>query len=171
MNARGYYSRALTFVRIAHREQKRKYTDTAYLFHLLNVAELVSTVNDDLVILTAALLHDVIEDCEVTAEALENLFGEEVAKLVVEVTDVSTLEDGNREERKRLDREHLAGSSPEGATIKLADIIDNCPSVIAFDPAFAKVYLREKRLLLEILTHGDQKLWHLADRILVNAGF
>jgi hypothetical protein len=82
------------------------------------------------------------------------------------LTDVSKPEDGNRAERKALDREYIANATPDAKTIKLADIISNCSSIIKHDPEFAKVYLEEKRLLLEVLTEGDERLLALARHII-----
>lgn len=101
-----------------------------------------------------------------TPAELRDVFGERVALLVIEVTDVSRLEDGNREVRKRLDREHLARSSHEGATIKLADLIDNTCSIVTYDKGFARSYLREKEALLEVLKHGHAELWGRAHETL-----
>jgi hypothetical protein len=47
-------------------------------------------------------------------------------------------------------------------TIKCADIISNTSSIVMHDPAFARVYLEEKRLLLERLTEADPRLLALA---------
>lgn len=50
--------------------------------------------------------------------------------------------------------------------MKLADLIDNSRSILARDPDFAKVYIHEKRLLLdEALRDGDPTLWAQADQI------
>jgi hypothetical protein len=79
---------------------------------------------------------------------------------------VSRPTDGNREVRKRIDREHTAAAPRAAKTIKLADLIDNSRSIIARDPDFAHVYLGEKRLLLdEALKDGDRFLWAQADEI------
>ena len=53
-------------------------------------------------------------------------------------------------------------ATPEAKTIKLADLIDNTKSIVEHDPRFAKVYLEEKRLLLEVLKDGDETLWQQA---------
>jgi (p)ppGpp synthase/HD superfamily hydrolase len=100
-----------------------------------------------------------VEDTDVTAEEIRETFGDRVATLVLEVTDVSRPENGNREARKALDREHIARSSPEGATIKLADLIDNTASIVKYDRDFARVYLDEKEKLLMVLDHGNKELW------------
>ena len=110
-----------------------------------------------------------IEDTEVIAEELILVFGQRVTRLVLEVTDVSKLEDGNRKARKELDRLHLAGSSPEGATIKLADLIDNTSSIVQHDKGFAHSYLREKEAALEVLKHGNPDLWSRAYSVLQEA--
>ena len=55
-------------------------------------------------------------------------------------------------------REHLAGSSYEGASIKLADMIDNSSSVAEHDPAFAAGYLAEMRRIVPELGHGHPEL-------------
>jgi (p)ppGpp synthase/HD superfamily hydrolase len=89
-------------------------------------------------------------------------FGKQVAALVADLTDVSRFEDGNRQARKCIDREHTAKASPDAKTIKLADLIDNTRSIVAHDPDFAKVYLGEKRQLLKVLREGDPVLWKLA---------
>jgi (p)ppGpp synthase/HD superfamily hydrolase len=56
-------------------------------------------------------------------------FAKEVVALVEMLTDVSKPEDGNRAVRKEIDRQHTALASPEGKTIKLADLIDNTQSM------------------------------------------
>jgi (p)ppGpp synthase/HD superfamily hydrolase len=153
---------ALGFAQCAHRQQKRKYTGEPYADHCRNVAAIVSEYTSDPDVIVAATLHDVLEDTEVTPAEMRDVFGDRVTLLVIEVTDVSRLEDGNREVRKRLDREHLATSSPNGATIKMADLIDNTSSIVQYDKGFARSYLREKEALLEVLKHGNAKLWQRA---------
>lgn len=149
--------------------QVRKYTGEPYHLHCREVAQLVAAVPGVSVeAICAAYLHDTIEDTAVTAEAIEDIFGIGVAALVMEVTDVSRPEDGNRATRKAMDREHLADASPEGQTIKLADLISNTRSIVARDPEFARVYLAEKRALLGVLTKGDPGLYAQARQILID---
>lgn len=149
--------------------QVRKYTGEPYHFHCREVAQLVAKVPGISVeAICAAYLHDSIEDTEVTAEAIEDIFGIHVAALVLEVTDISTPEDGNRAARKAIDCEHLAHASAEGQTIKLADMISNTRSIVERDPEFARVYLAEKRRLLGVLTKGDAGLFAQAQQILLN---
>lgn len=157
-------SRARQFADAAHASinQRRKYTGEPYIAHPVAVAELVRSVPHTPEMLAAALLHDVVEDTFVTLDEIERVFGFKVAELVEMLTDVSTPHDGLRRHRKALDREHTAKASPEAKTIKLADMIDNTRSIVAHDPGFAKVYIGEKALLLEVLREGDATLWAMA---------
>ena len=140
-------------------QQKRKYTGEPYIVHPAEVASIVASVEGstpDMV--AAAWLHDVVEDTGVTLTDIHVNFSPEIAALVGWLTDVSKPEDGNRAKRKAIDREHTAQAPAEAQTIKLADLISNSKSIMAHDPDFAKTYLEEKRMLLEVMTKGDRGL-------------
>lgn len=156
--------KAAAHAKVMHGGQERKYTGEPYFNHVRNVAKILEDHGFDEVVVAAAYLHDTVEDTEATEEQLKLNFGFSITKLVMEVTDVSKPEDGNRELRKAKDRVHLSKSSPDGASIKLADIIDNTRDIVANDHKFAKTYLREKDELLSVLQHGDPRLWNLAKR-------
>lgn len=139
--------------------QRRKYTNEPYIVHPAEVASIVARVpgsTPDMV--AAAWLHDVIEDTGCTFTDVHMAFGIDIATLVGWLTDVSRPEDGNRATRKAIDREHSAQAPAEAQTIKLADLISNSRSIVQHDPEFAKVYLEEKRMLLEVMTKGDRGL-------------
>jgi (p)ppGpp synthase/HD superfamily hydrolase len=157
--------RAELFARAAHGAigQIRKYTGEAYVTHPIRVMGLVKTVLKDPDALAAALLHDVIEDTELTKEDILTEFGPRVAEMVVALSDPPKVEGGpNRKARKALDRDRLSKASASVQTIKVADMIDNTESIVAHDPKFAKIYLEEKRLLLDVLTKADAGLVHVA---------
>jgi (p)ppGpp synthase/HD superfamily hydrolase len=157
--------RAELFARAAHGAigQIRKYTGEAYVTHPIRVMGLVKTVLKDPDALAAALLHDVIEDTELTKEDILTEFGPGVAEMVVALSDPPKVEGGpNRKARKALDRDRLSKASASVQTIKVADMIDNTESIVAHDPKFAKIYLEEKRLLLDVLTKADAGLVHVA---------
>ena len=152
--------RARIFATAAHAAvgQKRKYTFEPYIVHPTEVAGIVATVPHTDVMLAAAWLHDTVEDTGVSIVDIQKEFGNEVAALVSWLTDVSKPEQGNRAVRKARDREHIAMAPAAAQTVKLADLIANSRSIMAHDPAFAKIYLEEKRMLLEVLTRGDATL-------------
>ena len=105
----------------------------------------------------AALLHDVVEDCPVSAAEIAAEFGSSVAALVAEVTK-PVLPGASKPVRRAAMRAHLARASYYGASIKLADMIDNSSNVADHDPAFAAGYLPEMRAILPLLSHGHPAL-------------
>ena len=157
--------KALGFASNAHADQVRKYSGEKYINHPVAVSEIVASVPHDENMLAAALLHDVVEDCPVSLEEIEREFGEDIASLVENLSDVSKPEDGNRKARKAIDREHSSKASPRAASIKLADLIHNAEDIAKNDPSFAKVFMAEKKLLLEVLSHGDASLHGRASKI------
>jgi (p)ppGpp synthase/HD superfamily hydrolase len=150
--------------------QRRKYSGEPYIVHPAEVAKIVAGVpgsTPDMV--AAAWLHDVVEDTGVTFTDIHMAFGIDIATLVGWLTDVSKPEDGNRAHRKAMDRAHTAEAPAEAQTIKLADLISNSKSIMQHDPAFARTYLEEKRLLLEVITKGDRDLHALAASYVMTA--
>ncbi|MHB9807962.1 HD domain-containing protein [Pantoea ananatis] len=154
----------------AHAEtgQRRKYTDEPYIVHPAAVVELVRSISDNPVMLAAAWLHDTVEDTATTLNDIQTHFGNEVAKLVEMLTNTAPQSAKNRAARKVADFRHTAQASPEAQTIKLADIIDNTRSIVRFDPHFARVYLIEKRLQIQLLRQGNTELWRQASANIEN---
>ena len=163
---------ALLFASSAHGaiEQKRKYSGEDYIVHPVEVMEIVRSLPDHTdEMLIVALLHDVVEDTEVKLVDIAVKFGAKIAEMVAEITDVSEPEDGNRAVRKGLDRDHLAKARPEVQTVKLADIISNSKDILENDPNFAKVYISEMKLLLDVLDKGDPMLNQMARDIVYSS--
>jgi len=127
--------RAAFFAAQKHSAQRRKNAAaTPYINHPLEVAHHlaeVGKVNDE-DILVAALLHDTIEDTETTEQELRELFGEAVARLVLECTDDKRLP---KAERKRLQILNAPHKSPGAKQIKIADKTCNLRSILQDPPA------------------------------------
>lgn len=150
--------------------QKRKYTGDDYIVHPVEVCDIIEQaayVNDSM--RCAALMHDLCEDTQITIDLIIREFGYCIAMLVEGLTDVSKPEDGNRAVRKEIDRQHTAMQSLACKTIKLADLISNSKSILEHDKDFARVYIKEKELLLEVLTEGDPTLYAQAKDIVEKA--
>jgi len=158
-DSQGLIDAAYNFAKQFHQGQKRKYTGEDYIHHPVEVANIVHSITKDCNMMCAAMLHDVLEDTTATHKDFINWgMGFIIYPLVVELTDVSKPSDGNRKFRKNLDLEHLAKSTVDAATIKLADLISNSKSIMEHDLKFAKVYMNEKRELLKVLQHGNRYL-------------
>ena len=117
-----------------HSGQARKGVKrTPYINHLLEVSQLVASTPEgrrDENVIIAALLHDAIEDQQIRAATIAEMFSWDVAKLVLEVTDDKLL---NKQVRKDLQIINAPDKSPRAALIKLADKISNV-SAVADDP-------------------------------------
>ncbi len=84
--------RALEYSTNAHKEQFRK-SGQPYIIHPILVASIVSSITDDEAMAVAALLHDIVEDTEVTISEIDELFGSDVAHLVEGMTKIDIIRD------------------------------------------------------------------------------
>ena len=157
----------------AHGEQIRKYTPERYIVHPLRVMETCRRITDDVCILSAALLHDVLEDTTVDKDEMESylktlMLPEQAMRtlqLVIDLTDVYVKEDYpdlNRRSRKSNELLRLEQTSAESQTIKYADIINNTKEIILNDPGFAQIFLFECRANLKKLNKGNPELYQEA---------
>lgn len=128
-------TRALDFAARAHVSQHRKgLAQEPYVNHLIEVVRLIAeaTGGDDAVLLAAAALHDTLEDTATVYEDLASAFGEDVARLVAEVTDDKSLP---KEKRKRLQIETVAKKSVRARLLKTADKTSNLRALVTTPPA------------------------------------
>ena len=144
---------ALTYATAAHAAvgQMRKYTDEPYIVHPIRVGDIVDKFGGTDEMISAAYLHDVVEDTGVSIEDILDMFGSVVAVIVDGLTDVSKPEDGNRAVRKAIDRQHSADATWAAQFVKCADIIDNAADIGDNDPSFNVVYRKEMAALLKVL--------------------
>lgn len=157
---------AMIFAMDAHKNQKRKYTGNPYFEHLAEVAGIVACVMPShQEAIAVSWLHDCIEDCSVSIADLLDRFSSFIVAGVVQLSD---MEKGNRAERKAMSRIRLASAPGWIQTIKVADLISNTSSIVHHDPSFAKLYLEEKRMLLDVLTKADPRLIAIARSIAGN---
>ena len=147
------------YAALAHKGVLRKYTGEEYITHPVAVARIVRSVTEDLDTILAAILHDVIEDTDITEEDLVKFgFSIETVRIVQEVTNIPKKEDSPRKLRKAMDKARLSLISDEGQTVKLADIIHNLSTIHLAPDKWAKMYLAEKKALLPVLIGGDETL-------------
>ena len=132
---KGYHPRADTdlinkayvYASRAHQGQMRKSGD-AYFVHPVSVADIIADMRLDASSVCAALLHDVVEDCEASVNDIETVFGEEVAFLVDGVTKLGKVNFASREDRQAESfRKMLVAMARDIRVllVKLADRLDN----------------------------------------------
>lgn len=133
MNHTPQIKRALQFAARKHNGQMRRESEPLpYVTHLFSVALLVAEdgANDDVV--TAALLHDTLEDTNTTREEIVEAFSEQVALLVEAVSEVKE-KDGKKlswKERKTDYLARLETADVDAVLVAVADKIDNIESKI-----------------------------------------
>lgn len=115
---------AANFAAIAHGDQKRKATGLPYIVHPLGVANILANEGEvnHVLVLQAALLHDVVEDTKTTLAEIHASFGPIVANMVAEVTDDKSLP---KSQRKRAQVDHAVTMSYGARLVKLADKLYN----------------------------------------------
>jgi guanosine-3',5'-bis(diphosphate) 3'-pyrophosphohydrolase len=116
--------RAISFAARAHRHHLRKDGETPYVSHVFRVCLVVRHVFgiDDPSVLTAAVLHDTIEDTTTDCDDIVEKFGADVAGWVAALTKDKRLED---DERERAYEETLRSAPWQVKACKLADVYDN----------------------------------------------
>jgi (p)ppGpp synthase/HD superfamily hydrolase len=155
-----------SFADKCHDIQIRRYTGDRYIVHPIRVMEICKEFTNDITILAAAILHDVLEDTPTTKdEIITFLLGllspaqaNQTTNFVVDLTDVYVKENypgWNRRKRKNKEVERMELISAEAQTIKYADIIDNAPEITTEEPEFADRYLRECLALLNKMEKGN----------------
>lgn len=140
---------ALEYAAIKHKGQHRKITGEAYIIHPVVVREICSWFTDDVDVLVAAILHDVVEDTDGTLEEIAEMFNDSVAEIVKYTTEVSGDSKKPRKVRKAMDRKHYNKGCDGSKIIKVADAITNCSSIAKLDNDFSVLYLGEKELMVK----------------------
>ncbi len=73
---------AIIYATVLHQGKVRKFNGIPFILHPLEVAQILSTMTDDQEIITAGILHDVVEDTDGTLAEIEKRFGKRVASMV-----------------------------------------------------------------------------------------
>lgn len=119
-------SKAIVFATKAHEGQFRKATKIPYILHPMECAVIISGMTTDEEMIAAALLHDTVEDCDVTIEDIRREFGSRVAQFVARES-----EDKSKswQERKQATIDQLSSHTKEECMLVLADKLSNIRSI------------------------------------------
>ena len=158
--------RAILFAVKAHSGTERRGKGFPYVIHPMEAMAIVATITPDPELLAAAALHDTVEDTDITLDVLRAEFGERVAKLVADESDVFT--EGKSEEetwhqRKKAAIDRLARAPHDAKIVALGDKLSNMRAI-------ARDYAAQGDALWNIFHAKDPKdqEWHyrgLADAL------
>ena len=97
-------SEAIVFSTMAHDGMRRRKSDAPYILHPIEVGAIVGTMTDDQEVISASILHDVVEDAGISIEEIGKKFGKRVMELVASETE-NKREDLPPEETWRVRKE------------------------------------------------------------------
>jgi GTP diphosphokinase / guanosine-3',5'-bis(diphosphate) 3'-diphosphatase len=160
--------RAYKFTDVAHAGQVR-HSGEPYVSHCVEVARILADLQLDTTTVACGLLHDIVEDTDVTVQDVEREFGTEVAQIVDGLTKIANLPMSSREERQVENYRKLLLSIAKDARvilIKLADRLHNMRTLDWLAPEKRRRIAQETRDLYAPLAHrfGMAKVrWELED--------
>lgn len=146
----GMVDKAIEFATRAHEGQFRKGTKRPYIVHPVEVGDIVATMTTDEEIISAAVLHDTIEDCEfITEEVIAREFTLRVAAMVAQES-----EDKSKswEERKGATIAHIGSTCREVQMIGLADKLSNMRDIdrdypVAGEELWNRFRMKDKNMI------------------------
>ena len=124
--------RAIVFAVRAHAGTERRGKGYPYIVHPMEAVEIVATMTPDQELLAAAALHDTVEDTDVTVEQIRAEFGDRVAALVADESDVfpeGVSEEDSWHARKRAAIARLSAASREAKMVALGDKLSNMRAI------------------------------------------
>jgi len=161
--------RACAVAERAHTGQRRK-SGEAYIHHPLAVTEILAGYGLDAETLAAALLHDTVEDTEVTLAQIVAEFGQDIAYLIDGVTKLDRLEYGSREQAQAATIRKMVVAMAEDVRVLLIKLVDRLHNMRTVDALRLEKRQRVARETLDVyapLAHrlGVQEIKHeLEDR-------
>lgn len=160
------FKTALEFATLHHEGQK--YWEHDYMYHInMATQEWIDFLNDEQMI--ALILHDIVEDTEVTIEDLVKLFGEDVAILVWAVTDNQPSKGKAlpREGKKEYTMKKL-DVIRDAIPVKLCDRIANIKFSSVSSQKKHKMYMKEHEVFYSLYKEGEcDELWDVYNNLII----
>ena len=158
--------RAIIFAVKAHAGTERRGKGFPYIVHPMEAVEIVATMTNDQEMLAAAVLHDTVEDTDVTIEQIRSEFGDRVASFVAAESDEphqSPDSEENWHARKQAAIDRLSKASHDAKIVALGDKLSNMRAI-------ARDYAKQGDKLWNLFHVKDRKdhEWHyrgLADAL------
>ena len=150
--------RAIIFAVKAHTGTERRGKGYPYIVHPMEAVEIVATMTKDQELLAAAMLHDTVEDTNVTIDQIRDEFGDRVADLVASESDempAGVSEEDSWHARKQAAIDRLSKASREAKIVAMGDKLSNMRAI-------ARDYAEQGDKLWNLFHVKDRKSheWH-----------
>lgn len=139
--------KAYEFAFAAHDGQVRK-SDEPYIIHPVEVATALAELNADVATVSAGLMHDVLEDCDVSSQEMEREFGSDITKIVEGVTKLGKFSFSSKEERQAENFRKLIVAIAEDVRVVLVKLADRLHNMRTLDHMRAE---KQKEIAQETL--------------------
>lgn len=148
--------RALRLAASGHRDQVRKASGIPYIEHPMGVALILDRAGFDEEVVIAGLLHDLVEDTDVTLDFVVEQFGDRVAEIVAACTEEKLDQEGRKRPWIVRKRDHLATMAKASDPIRAVILADKMHNLVSIG-----LDLQEGRPVWESFNAGrDQVLWY-----------
>ena len=147
--------KALRFAAVAHAGQYRR-TGKPFIYHGIQTAEILADLHLGSFMIACGILHDVVEDTNITIEEVENEFGEEIGNIIAGLTKIAGLKlkswEVQQAENFRKMILHTA-KDPRTILVKFADRLHNMRTLEFLSPAKRKRIAHETLEVFAPLAH------------------
>ena len=150
------FERALRLAAFSHRDQVRKGSGIPYIEHPMAVALILDRAGFDEEVAIAGLLHDLVEDTDVTLQQVGEGFGDRVAEMVAYCSEVKLDAEGRKRPWIDRKRDHLEAVSKAPEVVKAVVLADKLHNLLSI-----QLDLLEGRAVWESFNAGrEQVLWY-----------
>ena len=149
----------IIYATILHQGKVRKFSNNPFILHPLEVAQILSTLTDDVEIVTAGILHDVVEGTDATLEEIEKRFGKRVAYLVSSASEEDYPAEDSRNTWKRRKEQSLSAlKNSQDIGVKMLWLADQLANI----RSLAAIYSEKGEELWKGLDESDTalQLWY-----------
>lgn len=148
------FNDALMFALKAHDGVTRKSNNIPFILHPMEVATIIASMVEDQEIIAAGLLHDTVEDAEVSLKEIEEKFGRRVAELVASETEDKLREMLPEDSwQKRKEDSLMILKNTKDPAIKILWLADKLANM----RSFYQLYLKKKENMWESFHQRDAK--------------
>lgn len=137
----------------AHKNTERRGKGFPYIVHPMEAMSIVASMTNDQELLAAAALHDTVEDTHITVEDIRREFGDRIASLVADESDIEIPDMDEKDSwhmRKQAAIDHLAAASRDAKMVALGDKLSNMRAIardyaVQGDQLWLLFHVKEKR--------------------------